>query len=362
MKNKRIKIVISGVITLVVIIVLSIWFTAFSLPAEPVEDTQANILASDEETEADLAKIDDANTSLFDGLPIKAEEEHALAVIIENHTEARRQQAGLNDASIVFEAEAEGGITRFLAIFPYQNTEKVGPVRSARPYTARWAEMFNSAFAHAGGSELGLSTIYNSGRILDLDGLALEGGLKYFTRDHLYFAPHNLFANLTELRELADDRGWDGEIEESVFKFGSFLDNQNDEDEVELADTLRIYYPWPQYNVRYEYDAKNENYKRYQNGVTHIDKNDGNQITPSNVVVMITNYYPTDEEGRLYMKTEGKGDMYLFRNGKVYPGTWERYTTSDDLKFYGADDKELVFGKGQTWISVVNQTSGMQWE
>lgn len=361
MENNKVKIVISGVIALVVIILFSVWFTAFSLPAEPVEDESIDE-TTNEETEADLAKIDNANESLVDGLSIKVDEEQVISVIIENHTEARKQQAGLSEASLVFEAEAEGGITRFLAIYPYQNIEKVGPVRSARPYTARWAEMFDSAFAHAGGSDLGLSTIYNSGRVFDLDGLALEGGLKNYTRDHLYFAPHNLFANLTELRELADDRGWDGEIEDSVFKFGSFLDNQNNDDEVELADTLRVYYPWPQYYVRYEYDSENQNYKRFQSEAAHVDSNNGDQIAPSNVVVMITNYYPTDEEGRLYMKTEGKGDMYLFRNGKVYPGTWERYTTSDMLKFYGADDKELVFEKGPTWISVVNQTSGMQWE
>ncbi|MFC1599984.1 DUF3048 domain-containing protein [Patescibacteria group bacterium] len=355
MERKRLNLILYGAAALLVIIVLAVWFTAFSLPVEPVEED----VEVTEETESDLPKIDSANESLIDGLPIREEKEQSVAVIIENHTDARRQQAGLGDASLVIEAEAEGGITRFLAIFPYQKTEKVGPVRSARPYTVRWAEMFDSAFVHAGGSDLGFSTIYSSGRILDLDGLALEGGLKYFTRDHLYYAPHNLFANLVELRELAEERGWDSEVEEPVFKFGSSLDNG---EVIETADTVRIYYPWPQYYVRYEYDSEDNVYKRYQAGETHIDKNTGDQIAPSNVVVMITNYYPTDEEGRLYMKTEGKGDMYLFRNGKVFPGTWERYTTSDVLKFYAEDGEELNFEKGPTWISVVNQTGGMQWE
>jgi len=356
MERKRLNLILYSAAALLVIIVLAVWFTAFSLPAEPVqEENEVDV----EETESDLPKIESSNESLFDGQEIKANKERSLAVIIENHTEARRQQAGLSEASLVFEAEAEGGITRFLAFYPYQNTEKVGPVRSARPYTVRWAEMFDSAFAHAGGSEMGFNTIYNSGRILDLDGLALEGGQKYFTRDYLYYAPHNLFTNLAELRELAEDKGWDREISDPVFEFGSSLDNDEDAD---LADTIRIYYPWPQYYVRYEYDSENSVYKRYQAGEAHIDKNTGDQITPSNVIVMITNYYPTDEEGRLYMKTEGQGDMYLFRNGKVFPGTWERYTTSDVLKFYGEDGKELVFEKGPTWISVVNQTAGMQWE
>lgn len=358
MEKKRLKLILYGAAALLVIIILAIWFIAFSLPPEPVDNTEENDQIS-EDTGDNLPEIEAANESLFDGLPIDQNPEHPLAVIIENHTDARRQQSGLGEASLVFEAEAEGGITRFLAIFPYQNLERVGPVRSARPYTVRWSEMFNSAFAHAGASNLGFSTIYNSGKILDLDGLALEGGLKYFTRDYVYYAPHNLFANLEELRELAETRGWDGKFTDEIFKFGASLENGEDAD---LADTLRIYYPWPQYYVRYEYDPEESVYKRYQAGEEHIDSNTGDQIAPSNVVVMITNYYPTDEEGRLYMKTEGQGDMYLFRNGKVFPGTWERYTTSDVLKFYGPDGEELVFEKGPTWISVVNYDGGLQWE
>lgn len=358
MDKKKQKIIIYSAIALFLLVILIVWLFVFSLPPKNVEQDSNEEVKSDQ-SELELPEIEKGNESLFDGLSIKEEEEHPLAVVIENHTDSRRQQSGLSDASLVFEAEAEGGITRFLAIFPYQNLERVGPVRSARPYTVRWAEMFNSAMAHAGASNLGFSTIYNSGKILDLDGLALEGGLKYFTRDYLFYAPHNLFANLEELRELADERGWDGTFDDTVFKFGPSLENGDDAD---LADTIRVYYPWPQYYVRFEFDPENNVYKRYQNGEEHIDSNTGDQIAPSNVVVMITNYYPTDDEGRLYMKTEGTGDMYLFRNGKVYPGTWKRYTTQDVLKFYGPDDEELVFEKGQTWISVINYDAGMQWE
>lgn len=359
-KKKLVTYIISGTIAFFIIVLFIIWFTVFSLPKEKQSDINSDEVT--EETESDLAVIEGTSTSLFDGEYINVEAEKSLAVIIENHTDARRQQAGLGEASLVFEAEAEGGITRFLAVFPYQNIEKVGPVRSARPYYVRWAEMFDSGLAHAGGSELGLSAIYNSGRVLDLDGLALEGGLKYFTRDYLFYAPHNLFANLKELRELEEERGWDKEVDEEVFKFGSSLDNQKPGEEPELADTIRIYYPFPQYYVRYEFDPELNVYNRFQAGEKHIDVNTGKQIAPSNVVVMITNYYPTDDEGRLYMKTEGKGDMYLFRNGKVYSGIWKRYTTGDVLKFYDTDDNEFLFEKGSTWISVVSQSSGMQWE
>ena len=52
-------------------------------------------------------------------------------VVIENHPDAR-PQSGLDKASIVYETIAEGGITRFLAVFQENEVAEIGPVRSAR--------------------------------------------------------------------------------------------------------------------------------------------------------------------------------------------------------------------------------------
>jgi len=63
-----------------------------------------------------------------------------LLVMIENHEDAR-PQSGLSKADIVYEAVAEGAITRFMAVFycgtaaySYEGDYDVGPVRSARTY------------------------------------------------------------------------------------------------------------------------------------------------------------------------------------------------------------------------------------
>lgn len=58
-----------------------------------------------------------------------------LAVMIENSTDAR-PQSGLTSADIVYETVAEGGITRFMALFYCNSLSdiQVGPVRSARTY------------------------------------------------------------------------------------------------------------------------------------------------------------------------------------------------------------------------------------
>ena len=81
-----------------------------------------------------------------------------LAVVIENHADSR-PQSGLGMADVVYEAVAEGGITRFMAIFycaaAASNTNyDVGPVRSARTYFLDLASEYADypLYAHVGGA------------------------------------------------------------------------------------------------------------------------------------------------------------------------------------------------------------------
>src|SRR5438093_3014474 len=54
-----------------------------------------------------------------------------LAIKVENSIDAR-PQSGLGAADIVYEELAEGGITRFIALYQSEDSAKIGPVRSAR--------------------------------------------------------------------------------------------------------------------------------------------------------------------------------------------------------------------------------------
>ena len=76
-----------------------------------------------------------------------------LGVAIENHLEAR-PQSGLSKADVVYEAVAEGGITRFLALFYCQDAKPIGPVRSARIYFLKLLQGYgnNPLYAHVGGA------------------------------------------------------------------------------------------------------------------------------------------------------------------------------------------------------------------
>jgi len=81
------------------------------------------------------------------------EQRRPLGIMVENSVDAR-PQSGLSKADIVFEAVAEGGITRFLAMFYCQDEAIVGPVRSARVYFMDLVGGFgkNPLYAHVGGA------------------------------------------------------------------------------------------------------------------------------------------------------------------------------------------------------------------
>ena len=127
------------------------------------------------------------------------------AVMIDNHPDAY-PQTGLDHALVVFEALAEFGITRFMAIYAPgigPDAPAIGPVRSARLYFVQWAMGFGAIYAHAGGSPQGLALAQSTDKIINLDALHRGGGA-YFARSKKRFAPHNLFTSSADLASAAD--------------------------------------------------------------------------------------------------------------------------------------------------------------
>lgn len=290
--------------------------------------------------------------SSLDGLSEKdADGEQVLAIMIENHPDSRAQLSGLSKAKIIYETEAEGGITRFLAIFNTFDLNKVGPVRSARPYFVDFAEEYNAIYAHAGGSEPALLQVH-SGKILNAEALYYEGIGKYFYRDKNYFAPHNLFANLSELPNLIDKSKWMATVNER-FNFISYTDKATEKiGNFESADEIIVDFSSPSYKVSYKYDPLTEKYERYLANKKHLDHYDESGVFPSNIIIQFTEYKPYDSYGRIQMRTTGKGDALLFSRGKVIPGYWEK---TDITRFFDKEGQILLLNPGQTFIEIIKK-------
>lgn len=308
-----------------------------------------------EDTKNDDSKVSEVlYPAILDGVMTDQESanRHPLGIIVENHPDAR-PQSGLDKASVVYEAVAEGGITRFLAIFGTNEAEKVGPVRSARTYFVDWAHGYNAFFAHVGGNMDALDQIPKD-KILDLDQFSYSS--PYWREKSAGLATeHTMFTSTLKLREQAQKNNYSTANNFNVFRF---KDDPTDAEKASAPDKQKIsvVFSSAQFNVDFEYDKTTNSYKRSLAGSPHIDKVSKNQINPKNVVVMTVKRQATTtriNEPGYKMTTTGSGTAEIFIDGKEIKGTWKKDSTADRELFYDESGNEVVFNRGQFWICVI---------
>ncbi|EKD91440.1 MAG: hypothetical protein ACD_30C00005G0008 [uncultured bacterium] len=289
-----------------------------------------------------------------------------LAVMIENHTEAR-PQSGLSSANIVYEAVAEGGITRFMALF-YCNLSdvQVGPVRSARTYYLDWLSEYDALYAHVGGANspgpanaLGQIIDY---KIKDLNQFGI--GFPTFWRDYQRLGrpvatEHTMYSTTQKLWEIGAKKGWAAVDAAGVKWDAKFIPWKFIEDA--KPDTpQKIEVPFWQsqgdYTVEWNYDSTCNCYHR-KNGSDHKDLNNDKQLSPKNVVIQFQKESRANDgyEGNAHLLygTTGKGKALIFQNGKAIVGTWDKTNRLARTKYLDDKGKEVSFVKGQIWIQTV---------
>ena len=270
-----------------------------------------------------------------------------FSVIIENHPDAR-PQSGLSQAGVVYEANAEGGITRFQAFFLDSLPKVLGPVRSLRTYYVDWALEFGAPVAHAGGNVDALDLIAPLG-LKSLNGLNI--GAPYFYRTTDKYAPHNFYTGSDLIRQLLDARGWNGPA--------TFTPSPRQADTPTATPAhpnIHINFSYNGYQVDYAYDATANDYARSLAGAPHIDANTGQQIHVKNVVVeyMPTSYgFTRISEDTVIMQTVGQGKAVVFRDGQAIEGTWKKDSHTARTQLLDAAGKDIPLDAGNTWYSIV---------
>jgi hypothetical protein len=281
----------------------------------------------------------------LDGMPMsELADRQVFAIAIDNIAEVR-PQAGIAKARLVYEAPVEGGITRFLAFFAGEDDiERIGPVRSARPYFNEWAEEYGAAYGHVGGSPDALEKVKASG-IRDINQYFYGA---YFWRDKGHAAPHNVFTS-TELLMKSLERAGEGDLPQEglMDRFSLARDGERGVPSVRLA----ITHASDQYLTEWTYDEDTGMYARSQGGERTLDE-DGSPVLADNVVVHFTTVTLLDAVGRRKIATVGKGDALIMTGGRAVEGAWSRDEGS--LTMYAdADGKPITLFPGTTWIQVV---------
>ncbi len=285
------------------------------------------------------------------GLPVTPDlaNRPITAVVIENHPDAR-PQSGLGQAGVVYEANAEGGITRFLAFFLDQRPATVGPVRSLRTYFVDWALEFNAPVAHAGGNADALDLVGPLG-MKDMNALSFAAGAFYRANDRRVATEHTLYTNSDKLDALEGRLGF--------AKPANFTVSPRKADTPNPAaphPNIHIDYSYAGYQVDYKYDPATNDYGRSLSGAPHIDRNTGAQIRVKNVIIeMMPTSYGTTRIGEqtVIMGTVGRGQGWVLRDGDAIAVTWVKDAHNARTKLLDATGAEVPLDAGNTWYSIV---------
>ncbi len=295
----------------------------------------------------------ETEASKLTGVQVKPElnKRPVTGIMIENSPDAR-PQSGLKDAGVVFEAIAEGGITRFLTLFQESQPDYIGPVRSVRPYYLDWLQGFDAAVAHVGGSSDGLAKIRTDG-VKDLDQSANAGA---FWRVSNRYAPHNMYTSMAKLDELQQKKGF------TSSNFQGFPRKDDQPAATPTARTIDLNISGFLYNPRYDYDQPSNSYKRSEAGKPHIDEKSGAIIQPKVVVVPVITYGIAANRVNSVYGTIGSGKVFVFQDGGMTEGTWEKTSSKSQITFKDASGNPIKLNAGQTWVSVVGSADRVSYK
>ncbi len=310
-----------------------------------------------EEIEVTLPEYKSALT----GLPVESEEasnRRPVAVMINNIKKALPQY-GISNASIVFEALAEGGITRLLAVFDdIEDIEQIGTIRSARPYYINFAESLDAVYIHIGGSPEAYSQIKKDG----IDAFDLIEGknnsMYWRDKDRIKSSgyEHSVFTSGERIMEKLNSENIRMTRDE---EFGPVF-NFSDDVSYSGSDATKISAVFSSYKTgTYTYDESLGLYRIGQYGTSHIDALSGSQLAFKNIFLLHMNSYviPGDTAGRLRFDSVGSGSGFYFVNGTKTDITWKRSGKSAPFEFFTADGTELSVVPGDSYVAIVPQNA-----
>lgn len=316
------------------------------------------------------------NGTLYSVQQKKWWEKHApLGVMIENHENAR-PQSGLSSADVIYEAVAEGGITRFLAVFYCQDAGEVGPIRSARTYFLDFISEYGNypLYAHVGGANQpgpadALSQIDRYGWSAYNDMNQFSIGFPTFWRDydrlgHPADTEHTMYSTTAKLLQFASTRGitnvdsqtgkqWDTNFVPYSFKDDAALSKRP------VSQTIHVEHwsGYKQYFIDWIYDKTTNLYKRNIGGVPHIDRNTNKQLTTKNIVLlsMVESHANDGYENNQHLlyKDKGTGKARIFMDGKEILGTWRKDSRTARTLLFDQSGNPIKFDRGTIWFEIL---------
>ena len=300
-------------------------------------------------------------TSLINGLQVDDPQllnRRVLAVKIDNHPRAN-PQSGIDQADMIIELKVEG-ITRYISIWHESDSDLLGPVRSGRPTDPTLLAAFNEpTFAISGAQD------WVSGLIVSM-GVKLVGeiGPPATFRSSDRRAPHNLYVKTELLREVSDGHGYPDEPPSGpIWEFGPMSDL------AETASSVEIDFSGN--TVTWTWDEELGLWLKtaYGRETTYLNADDTEERVGVPVLVALyvqpyTARPPAGVSGSSLpsYRTTGSGKAFVFADGRVTEGTWDRDSELEWFTLTDANGEIILVPPGKSWVSLVPSHKGLTFE
>lgn len=373
----------SGLLTLLVLILLLAGGCGAGNPQPTSTPTKTPMAAAAAPTEAPTATPEPVaiviptptpelptprpeNISPFTGLPVSDParlKQLPIFVCINNDAAGRAAHWGLSKADLIYEYIVDGfSLTRLTAMYQSQEADRIGPVRSARYPNIWMVQMYGGVLACSGGSDAIRYLLKNEVGFPYLDAdIDDPSNNRYYTNLGSDYRTR-LQARTDGVRQWLIDRGIPTEWNKPGFEF----DEATPPNAAGDATVINIPYPGGN-SVQWRYEPELGGYIRYQGGVQQFDPAINGPIVSSNVIVVAAAHEVTDiiedtlgTKG-INIKLHEFGDLRIFRNGKVYEGTW-RASQEAPPRWLGPGEVPIPLKPGQSWIQVIQKVEDISYQ
>ncbi|MCI7345527.1 MAG: DUF3048 domain-containing protein [Eubacterium sp.] len=303
-----------------------------------------------------------------------------VAIVVDNISNAYKNQKGLYQADILYEALVAPGITRYVAIIEdYESVKDICNVRSGRDYHIDIAQGHNAILVCHGGSitnnynfyQLVISRLGSRYAFVDTKDEYVtgteEGGKKYGTIQNYKSRSDLLFdtvVNGSALKIMVTGKssrfaksgaGYTGAP--NGFKFGTSSASSSSIS----AKTVKVQFTMDNNtstkDVTFTYDSASDKYIRSQlpKEGTNIS---GEELSFTNVVflgVEVTQGKGTEEDPRMALiDVTGSGKGYYCYGGKMVAIRWSK-TANGALRLMTENGAELTLSAGNTYIGYLEK-------
>lgn len=293
-------------------------------------------------------------------------ERRPMAIKVTNFPRSVRPQWGLTAADHIYEYYLEDGMTRFVGIFYGQDAERVGPIRSARPFDENFIWMYKAIFAFGYADDKVADPMFES-NFSHLLVIERPNNCPPMCRIGPANAYNTLYTNTAQLSQYITERG--------VENGRQVLDGLRFQDESSISRSgtpvtvVAIRYSSTSYH-RWEYDPATRRYLRSQESESRergeeiyaplFDSLTEQQVFADNLVILKlpAGYFFKSNSTEIYdFALRGSGSGFALRDGRLFPITWERQKPEDVVALKLQSGWNFPLKPGNVWFEILSDTS-----